>query len=80
MLPRLPRRPSRGQRLTTRQLEVLEAAVGGRTYRQIGRQLYITERTVSTQLDRVRRKLGVSTTEAAVQLAAERGLIRGVGA
>jgi DNA-binding NarL/FixJ family response regulator len=51
--------------LTSRELEILELASGGRTNREIGRDLWITEQTVKFHLSNTYRKLGVSNrTEA----------------
>ncbi len=71
----LTRRPSAGRPLTRRQLEVLRAIAAGCTRRQAGRRLYITVRTVSTQMDRVLRKLDVRTAAAAVDRAIQLGLL-----
>lgn len=71
----LSRRPTAGRPLTRRQLEVLRTIAAGHGRRRAGRLLYITHRTVSTQMDRVMRKLDVHTATAAVDRAIELGLL-----
>src|SRR5204863_5185949 len=46
--------------LTDREVEVLSAAAEGLTAREIGQQLGVAERTVTTHLGRIYRKLGAS--------------------
>lgn len=54
--------------LTPREADVLKLLVVGRTNRQIGEELYITEETVKTHVVRILRKLDVtSRTQAAVR-------------
>ncbi|HWI63797.1 MAG TPA: LuxR C-terminal-related transcriptional regulator [Symbiobacteriaceae bacterium] len=54
--------------LTQRELDVLKLIVAGRTNRQIGEELYITEETVKTHVVRILRKLDVtSRTQAAIR-------------
>lgn len=54
--------------LTPREADVLKLLVAGRTNRQIGEELYITEETVKTHVVRILRKLDVtSRTQAAVR-------------
>jgi DNA-binding CsgD family transcriptional regulator len=60
--------PSWAIRLTTREVEVAELACTGLTSAQIGRQLYLSARTVDTHLGRVYRKLGVSNRTVLAQL------------
>ncbi|MDQ1730435.1 MAG: hypothetical protein QOK10_594 [Pseudonocardiales bacterium] len=67
-----PESPGGLQALTSRENDVLELIVQGRTNRQIARQLYISEKTVSVHVSNILAKLGVrSRTEAAA--AARRG-------
>lgn len=63
--------------LTERELEVLRLASLGLTARQIGRRLGIRERTVTTHLDHIHRKLGVSCRVAAIREGTRLGLMRG---
>lgn len=58
----LPRWPSPGRRLTTRQVEILDALGDGLTQVEVGRRLHITSPTVSTQLRRIRIKMSAPTT------------------
>ncbi len=63
------------QALSTREVEVLEHAARGRTNRQIGRLLHVSEATVKTHLLRAYDKLGVNDRTAAVVTALQRGLL-----
>ena len=64
------------QALSRREIEVLELAARGRTNREIGKVLHVSEATVKTHLLRAFDKLGVSDRTAAVVSALERGLLR----
>ncbi|MCO7222250.1 response regulator transcription factor, partial [Klenkia sp. PcliD-1-E] len=61
---------------TPREAEVLARVARGLTNRQIGAELFISEKTVSVHLSRVLAKLGASGRTEAVAVAAERGLLR----
>jgi DNA-binding NarL/FixJ family response regulator len=65
-----PERP-----VTERERSVLALAAQGLTARQIGTQLGVRERTVTTHLDHIYRKLGVSGRLAAVNAAMRLGLL-----
>lgn len=67
---------SGAERLTARELEVLEAVGRGLSNPAIGRELFIAEATVKTHLLRVFVKLGVDDRTRAVTVAMERGLLR----
>ncbi|MEP6463712.1 MAG: AAA family ATPase [Frankiaceae bacterium] len=72
-----PRRvpPSRGgQPLTAREREVLELVAQGRSNRDIGRQLYISGKTVSVHVSAILAKLGAAGRTEAVALASRQGL------
>ena len=56
--------------LTDREVEVLQAAAQGLTARQIGTRLGVRERTVTTHLSRIYKKLGASGRIAAITAAA----------
>ena len=61
-----PDQPLRRLGLTDREIEVLGLLAEGRTNRQIGDILFISEKTVSVHITNLLRKLGVdSRTEAA---------------
>ena len=64
-----------GERLTSRELEVLAAVARGGTNAQIGAELFISEATVKTHLLRIFAKLGVDDRTRAVTVAFERGLL-----
>ncbi|QFU88030.1 helix-turn-helix transcriptional regulator [Amycolatopsis sp. YIM 10] len=61
--------------LTERERAVLERVALGRTNRQVGEELYISEKTVSVHLSRVMAKLGASRRAEAVAIAKDRGLL-----
>ncbi|MCP2257726.1 regulatory protein, luxR family [Streptoalloteichus tenebrarius] len=61
--------------LTPRERAVLDLVAQGRTNRQIGDELYISEKTVSVHLSRVMAKLGATSRAEAVALAYDRDLL-----
>jgi DNA-binding NarL/FixJ family response regulator len=61
--------------LTGREREVLTAAAEGLTARQIGRRLGVRERTVTTHLGHIYRKLGTPGRISAISAAARAGLV-----
>jgi DNA-binding NarL/FixJ family response regulator len=61
--------------LTPREHSVLVAAADGLTAREIARRLGVRERTVSTHLNHIYRKLGASGRVAAVTAAARLGVL-----
>lgn len=69
------RRHDQAGDLTPRERQVLQAAADGLTARQIGHRLGMRERTVTTHLANIYRKLGAGTRVAAVTIAARRGLV-----
>jgi DNA-binding NarL/FixJ family response regulator len=71
----LDRRLVAGTWLTRRELQVLGAAAEGLTARRIGERLGMRERTVTTHLTRIYRKLGVSGRHAAIRSATRAGLV-----
>jgi two-component system NarL family response regulator len=62
--------------LTDRELEVLGRIVAGRSNKEIGADLNITEGTVKTHVNHVLDKLGVHDRTQAVTTALKRGLVR----
>jgi DNA-binding CsgD family transcriptional regulator/tetratricopeptide (TPR) repeat protein len=60
---------------TPRERAVLTLVALGRTNRQVGEELYISEKTVSVHLSRIMAKLGASRRAEAVATAYERGLL-----
>ncbi|MEV1114580.1 AAA family ATPase [Actinosynnema sp. NPDC049800] len=60
---------------TPRERSVLELVALGRTNRQVGEELYISEKTVSVHLSRIMSKLGASRRAEAVANAFDRGLL-----
>lgn len=65
------------QRLSAREVDVLLLVAGGRSNRQIGGELHLSEATVKSHLVHIFTKLGVGSRTAAVAQARRRGLIRG---
>jgi DNA-binding CsgD family transcriptional regulator/tetratricopeptide (TPR) repeat protein len=61
--------------LTAREREVLALVEQGRTNRQIGRQLYISEKTVSVHVSNILAKLAVGSRTEAAALARRDGLL-----
>ena len=61
--------------LTDREREVLSVAAQGLTARQIGSRLGLRERTVTTHLGRIYKKLGTGSRIGAVAAAARSGLV-----
>jgi DNA-binding NarL/FixJ family response regulator len=64
-----------GQELTERELSVLERIVAGRANKDISADLFISEATVKTHINRLLGKLGVTDRTQAATLAIKRGLV-----
>lgn len=64
-----------GSILTTRELEVLELIVKGRSNKEIGSDLKISEATVKSHVNNVLSKLGVTDRTQAATTALQRGLV-----
>jgi DNA-binding CsgD family transcriptional regulator len=60
---------------TPRERDVLRLVALGRTNREVGEELYISEKTVSVHLSRIMAKLGASRRAEAVAIAYDRGLL-----
>ncbi len=65
--------------LTPREAEVLRLLAQGRTNRQVGAELYISEKTASVHVSNILAKLGANGRTEAVAIAASRGLLTGPG-
>jgi DNA-binding CsgD family transcriptional regulator len=61
--------------LTPREAEVLALLAQGRTNRQVGAELYISEKTASVHVSNILAKLGANGRTEAVAIAAQRGLL-----
>ena len=61
--------------ITPRDAEVLALLAHGRTNRQIGAALYISEKTASVHVSNILAKLGANGRTEAVAIAAARGLL-----
>jgi DNA-binding NarL/FixJ family response regulator len=60
--------------LTPREAEVLALVAVGRTNRQIGQELYVSDKTASVHVSNILRKLGVSTRVDAAAVAQRLGI------
>jgi DNA-binding CsgD family transcriptional regulator/tetratricopeptide (TPR) repeat protein len=63
--------------LTAREREVLALLAEGRTNRQVGETLFISEKTASVHVSRLLAKLGAASRGEAVAIARRRGLLEG---
>jgi DNA-binding NarL/FixJ family response regulator len=66
--------PAASLGLTQREAEVLTLLAAGRTNRQIGQELFITEKTASVHVSRILAKLGVAGRGEAAAVAHRLGL------
>jgi DNA-binding NarL/FixJ family response regulator len=64
-----------GSALTSRETDVLRLIVKGRSNRDIGEELHISEATVKTHINNLLSKLGVSDRTQAATTALQRGLV-----
>lgn len=64
-----------GASLTARELEVLKLIVAGRSNREIGSALFISEATVKTHVNSLLSKLGVEDRTQAATTALQRGIV-----
>jgi DNA-binding NarL/FixJ family response regulator len=64
-----------GSALTTRELAVLELIVGGKSNKEIGNALSISEATVKTHINNLLGKMGVTDRTQAATAAIQRGLV-----
>ena len=64
-----------GPALTTRELEVLNRIVAGRSNKEIAGDLHISEATVKTHINSILSKLGVSDRTQAATSALQRGIV-----
>jgi DNA-binding NarL/FixJ family response regulator len=60
--------------LTSRELEVLRSLVGGRSNREIGAELFISDKTVSVHVSNILGKLGAASRTEAAAIAHDNGL------
>lgn len=67
--------PKMVEGLTDREIEILGLAARGLTNKEIGRQLFISDRTVQGHLQNIYQKLGVSSRTEAVTAGLSHGLI-----
>ncbi len=64
-----------GPDLTPREMDVLKLIVGGRSNKEIGRELFISEATVKTHINSLLGKLGVTDRTQAATTALQRGIV-----
>lgn len=62
--------------LSPRELEVLSSVASGKSNKEIGAQLFISEGTVKTHVASLLMKLGVASRTSAIREAVRRGLVR----
>jgi DNA-binding NarL/FixJ family response regulator len=62
--------------LSPRELEVLKAVTAGKSNKEIGVKLFISECTVKTHVRSLLDKLGAETRSSAVKAAVRRGLVQ----
>jgi DNA-binding NarL/FixJ family response regulator len=72
--PEAPPSPAASLGLTHRETEVLALVAAGRTNRQIGEALFITEKTASLHVSHILTKLGVAGRGEAAAIAHRLGL------
>jgi HD-GYP domain-containing protein (c-di-GMP phosphodiesterase class II) len=65
--------------LTEREVEVLRLLARGHTNKQMGRQLFISPKTVGSHVEHIYQKLGVSSRAAAAMFAVEHDLLDSTG-
>ena len=65
-----------GSELTPRELDVLKAIVAGRSNKEIGADLAISEATVKTHINNILSKLGVTDRTQAATTALQRGIVQ----
>ena len=63
-----------GQALTEREREVLQHVARGRTYRQVGEELFIAEKTVENHVRNILGKLHLSRKQELIRYALEHGI------
>jgi DNA-binding NarL/FixJ family response regulator len=67
--------PAERSPLSAREREVLGLVAQGLSNKAIGRQLFLSERTVAQHVTAIFHKLGVNTRAQAVAVATQRGLL-----
>jgi two-component system NarL family response regulator len=64
-----------GAGLTPRQVEILKLVAQGRTYKEVGAQLFLTERTIKYHMAEIVERLQVKNRAEAIQAARRSGLV-----
>jgi two-component system NarL family response regulator len=65
----------RGPKLTDREIEIMRFMVGGKTNKEIGASLTITEGTVKVHVGHILKKLGAGGRTDAIRISLERGIV-----
>jgi two-component system NarL family response regulator len=65
-------------KLNDRQLEVLALVAQGLTYREIGRKLFLSERTIKYHMEKIKESLNLKTQEQVIALAWQKGMTRDI--
>lgn len=66
----------KGPELSTRELEVLRLMAGGKSNKEIGTALFVSEGTVKGHVNHILAKLGANGRTEATRIAIKRGLVR----
>lgn len=66
----------KGPELSTRELEVLRLMAGGKSNKEIGAALFVSEGTVKGHVNHILAKLGANGRTEATRIAIKRGLVR----
>ncbi|MBH1939955.1 response regulator transcription factor [Mobilitalea sibirica] len=61
-------------KLSDRQIEVLQLVAQGLTYREIGKRLFISERTIKYHMEKIKENLNLKTQDQVIALAWQMGL------
>src|SRR4029077_18759252 len=73
--PQRSRASTRDEQLTPRELEILALVAAGRSNGEIGKQLFISTKTVSVHVSNILAKLGAAGRTEAAAIARRRGLV-----
>jgi two-component system, NarL family, response regulator len=65
-----------GPKLTDREIEIMKFMVGGKTNKEIGASITITEGTVKVHVRHILKKLGAGGRTEAIRIALERGIVQ----
>ena len=63
------------ERLTKREMEIIRQVVAGKSNKEIGSLLHVTEGTIKVHIGRILKKLGAAGRTEAIRMALERGMV-----